>query len=84
MARRSVEECSASILSHAGADNALAEFNHTQLVPEKRAPLDLRETITPAAPKDLREMWLASGIDEHVDDGERAEAALAWRRDEPG
>jgi len=64
-----------------GADNR-AEFNHTQLVPEKRAPLDLRETITPAAPKDLREMWLASGIDEHVNDVTAA-AALAFAAPEP-
>jgi hypothetical protein len=62
-----------------GADNR-AEFNHTQLIPEKRAPLDLRETITPSAPKDLREMWLASGIDDHVDDATAATAmALAVR-----
>jgi hypothetical protein len=50
-----------------GSDNR-AEFNHTQLVPDKTAPLDLRLTITPAAPKDLREMWLASGIDDYVTD----------------
>jgi hypothetical protein len=48
-----------------GADNR-AEFNHTQLIPDKVAPVDLRETITPAAPKDLREMWLASGVGEAV------------------
>jgi hypothetical protein len=46
--------------------NDRAEFNHTQFIPDKVAPADLRETITPAAPKDLREMWLASGIGDAV------------------
>ncbi len=45
-----------------GPDNR-AEFNHTQLLPEKVAPSNLPATITADGPKDLRQMWLASGID---------------------
>jgi hypothetical protein len=45
-----------------GPDNH-AEFNHTQLLPEKVAPGNLPATITADGPKDLRQMWLASGID---------------------
>ena len=44
-----------------GPDNR-AEFNHTQLLPEKVAPSNLPATITADGPKDLRQMWLASGI----------------------
>jgi hypothetical protein len=40
-----------------------AEFNHTQLLPEKVAPGNLPATITADGPKDLHRMWLASGID---------------------
>ena len=43
-----------------------AEFNHTQFVPAKVAPKELRETITAEGPMDLREMWRASGVDDHV------------------
>jgi hypothetical protein len=43
-----------------------AEFNHTQLVPTKMAPSFLRGTITASAPKDLQQMWLASGISSYV------------------
>jgi len=43
-----------------------AEFNHTQLVPTKMASSVLRGTITASAPKDLQQMWLASGISSYV------------------
>src|SRR5215831_1850048 len=39
------------------------EFNHTQFIPMKVAPRELRETITADGPIDLRKMWLASGDD---------------------
>jgi len=45
-----------------------AEFNHTQLVPTKMASSFLRATITASAPKDLQQMWLASGISSYVSD----------------
>jgi hypothetical protein len=48
-----------------GADHRV-EFNHTQFIPPKVAPVELRETITADGPKDLRGMWLASGIDSYV------------------
>jgi len=48
-----------------GANNR-AEFNHTQLVPTKMAPSFLRQTITASQPKDLQQMWLASGISAYV------------------
>jgi hypothetical protein len=50
-----------------GANNR-AEFNHTQLVPTKMASSFLRRTITASAPKDLQQMWLASGITSYVGD----------------
>jgi hypothetical protein len=50
-----------------GANNR-AEFNHTQLVPTKMASSFLRRTITASAPKDLQQMWLASGINSYVAD----------------
>jgi hypothetical protein len=43
-----------------------AEFNHTQLVPTKMASSFLRRTITASQPKDLQQMWLASGISSYV------------------
>ncbi|HEY6255403.1 MAG TPA: hypothetical protein VIY51_06370 [Xanthobacteraceae bacterium] len=48
--------------------NNRKEFNHTQLVPSKTASSFLRRTITASAPKDLRAMWLASGITKYVND----------------
>jgi len=45
-----------------------AEFNHTQLVPTKMASSFLRRTITASQPKDLQQMWLASGITAYVGD----------------
>jgi hypothetical protein len=42
------------------------EFNHTQFIPMKVAPRELRETITADGPIDLRQMWLASGVDAYV------------------
>jgi hypothetical protein len=42
------------------------EFNHTQFIPEKVAPAELRATITADGPIDLRQMWLASGVDAYV------------------
>jgi chemotaxis protein histidine kinase CheA len=42
------------------------EFNHTQFIPVKVAPRELRETITADGPIDLRQMWLASGVDVYV------------------
>jgi hypothetical protein len=42
------------------------EFNHTQFVPMKVAPSELRGTITADGPIDLRQMWLASGVDSYV------------------
>src|SRR5260370_42478025 len=50
-----------------GANNR-AEFNHTQLVPTKMASSFLRRTITASAPKDLQQMWLASGTSSYVAD----------------
>jgi hypothetical protein len=50
-----------------GANNR-AEFNHTQLVPTKMASSFLRRTITASEPKDLQQMWLASGINTYVAD----------------
>jgi hypothetical protein len=50
-----------------GANNR-AEFNHTQLVPTKVASSFLRRTITASQPKDLQQMWLASGISSYVAD----------------
>jgi hypothetical protein len=50
-----------------GANNR-AEFNHTQLVPTKMASSFLRRTITASEPKDLQQMWLASGIGSYVAD----------------
>jgi hypothetical protein len=50
-----------------GANNR-AEFNHTQLVPTKMASSFLRRTITASEPKDLQQMWLASGISSYVVD----------------
>ena len=51
-----------------GANNR-AEFNHTQLVPIKVASSFMRRTITASQPKDLQQMWLASGISSYVGDG---------------
>jgi hypothetical protein len=48
--------------------NNRAEFNHTQLVPTKMASSVLRRTITASEPKDLEQMWLASGINTYVVD----------------
>jgi hypothetical protein len=45
-----------------------AEFNHTQLVPTKVASTFLRRTITASKPKDLQQMWLASGVNSYVGD----------------
>ena len=42
------------------------EFNHTQFIPTKVAPKELRETITADGPIDLHKMWLASGVDAFV------------------
>ncbi|HEY6255992.1 MAG TPA: hypothetical protein VIY51_09400 [Xanthobacteraceae bacterium] len=56
-----------------GANNH-AEFNHTQLVPTKMASAYLRATITGNGPRDLPQMWLASGVSSHVDDIELADA----------
>ena len=44
------------------------EFNHTQLVPAKMASGTLRHTIAAGEPKDLRQMWLASGISAYVNE----------------
>jgi hypothetical protein len=58
--------------------NNRKEFNHTQLVPTKMASGTLRHTITAGAPKDLQQMWLASGISAYVNDITAAKApALA-------
>ena len=46
--------------------NSRSEFNHTQLVPIRVAGRALRATITAAAPRDLRAMWLASGVGDRV------------------
>ena len=46
--------------------NNRVEFNHTQFIPAKVAPRELRTTITADGPKDLREMWLASGVGAYV------------------
>lgn len=43
-----------------------AEFNHVQLIETKVALAKMRATITASAPKDLRSMWLASGVKDHV------------------
>jgi hypothetical protein len=39
-----------------------AEFNHTQLLPDKVASNRLRSTITASKPKIIEEMWAASGV----------------------
>jgi hypothetical protein len=52
-----------------------AEFNHTQLVPTKVASIQLRQTISASEPKDLHQMWLASGIKSYVADITLAEAS---------
>ena len=58
--------------------NNRKEFNHTQLVPTKMASGTLRRTITAGAPKDLQQMWLASGISAYVNEVTAAKApALA-------
>jgi hypothetical protein len=54
--------------------NNRAEFNHTQLVPTKMAPSFLRQTITASQPKDLQQMWLASGISSYVREAVAAKA----------
>jgi hypothetical protein len=55
--------------------NNRAEFNHTQLVPTRVAAAYLRHTITASGPKDLSQMWLASGDRAHLDeDAAHAEA----------
>lgn len=46
--------------------NNRAEFNHTQLLSSKMAWMALRRTITASAPKNLREMWMASGVKAYV------------------
>lgn len=46
--------------------NNRAEFNHTQLIGGKVALARMRATITASAPKDLRSMWLASGVSDRV------------------
>lgn len=46
--------------------NNRVEFNHTQLIPAKKAPSPLRQTITANAPRDLTQMWMASGVTSHV------------------
>jgi hypothetical protein len=61
-----------------GPDNHV-EFNHTQFVPEKIAPSELRATITADGPIDLRQMWLASGVDAYVTEPQPVAAA-----DNPG
>jgi uncharacterized protein YcbK (DUF882 family) len=48
--------------------NNRKEFNHTQLVPTKMASGTLRRTITAGEPKDLQQMWLASGISAYVNE----------------
>ena len=55
-----VEELLSALADHR------VEFNHTQFIPPRIAPRELRDTITADGPKDLREMWLASGVDAHV------------------
>jgi hypothetical protein len=45
-----------------------AEYNHTQFVKAKVAPPQLRTTISANGPKNLREMWLASGINLFMED----------------
>jgi hypothetical protein len=50
-----------------GANNR-AEFNHTQLLPTKVASSLLRRTITASEPRDLQQMWLASGVAAYVVD----------------
>ncbi len=59
-----------------GPDNR-AEFNHTQLVPTKVAAAYLRRTITGNEPKDLRQMWLASGVSAYVEEATGARPTLA-------
>jgi hypothetical protein len=54
--------------------NNRAEFNHTQLVPTKMASSFLRRTITASQPKDLQQMWLASGISSYVGEVTAAKA----------
>jgi len=54
--------------------NNRAEFNHTQLVPTKMAPSFLRQTITASEPKDLQQMWLASGVSSYVREAVATEA----------
>jgi hypothetical protein len=48
--------------------NNRREFNHTQLLPTKVAASWWHQNITASEPKDLRRMWLASGISAHVDE----------------
>jgi hypothetical protein len=43
-----------------------AEFNHTQLIPNKVAARHLHGTISSHGPEDLRAMWLASGVSDYV------------------
>jgi hypothetical protein len=57
-----------------GASNR-AEFNHVQLIPDKVAPEGLHKTITASAPKDLRNMWLASGVQKGIPDREPINSA---------
>jgi hypothetical protein len=57
-----------------GPDNGV-EFNHTQLLPEKVAPSELRETITADGPIDLHRMWLTSGVDTYVNEPAAVAAA---------
>jgi hypothetical protein len=64
--------------------NNRAEFNHTQLVPTKMASSFLRRTITASQPKDLQQMWLASGVSSYVGEVTAARApALASAAAQP-
>ncbi|HEY0418774.1 MAG TPA: hypothetical protein VGC80_04575, partial [Acetobacteraceae bacterium] len=56
--------------------NNRKEFNHTQLVPTKMASGTLRRTITAGEPKNLQQMWLASGISAHVDEAAAEMASI--------
>lgn len=57
--------------------NSRAEFNHTQLVPNKIASNSLRRTITADGPMKLSRMWLASGLSSYVDDIEPADSQMS-------
>lgn len=58
-----------------GPDNS-REFNHTQLVPTRIAAHQWRATIAAGEPRDLRAMWLASGVRDYVTFDPPSSAAL--------